>query len=291
MGLRVLAVVLVLAGVAHADPNADVTQAFGAFIDGVATGKGSLTGVDVFVSPLSDETDDDGVAARVPSDLADVKALIASSKLKVTKVVVSKGGKSAWIAGEVSGKVERKGKKKTEPIRVSAFLGKDDKGWHVQATHWSVGEKDTKTEMCGSLEPWRVAANVPKDADATVKAVYAALEGDWLMEGGVKTSKFGKLLSDDKNAVAIGSAPKEVFTGGAKIKSVFKKWQISANLDEGKPQARAGIGPDGEMMWIAMSVTAPPDLCTAYRTLFVLAKESSGWRIVHHHYSQRLNPY
>jgi len=295
-GHRAVAIVVVLfaAGVAHADSNADVTKAFGAFIDGVATGKPALTGVDVFITPEHDETDDNGVAVAVSSDLSGMKAMIASSKLKVTKVSVAKGGKSAWIAGEIGGKLERKGKKKNEPIRVSAFVINDDKGWHVKATHWSTGEPDEKTDMCGMLEPWRVSPNIPKDTEATVKAVFASLEGDWAQEGGVKMNpaKFAKLLSDDKNALAIGSAPKESFAGGAKIKSVFKKWQISASgPDEGKYNARAAIGPDGEMMFIAMSVTAPPQLCTAYRTLFVLAKESGGWRIVHHHYSQPTNPY
>jgi hypothetical protein len=289
----VLGILVGVSGVARADANADVTKAFGAFIDSVATGKASTSGVDVFITPAHDETDDNGVAAPVPSDLSDVKAMIASSKLKVTKVVASKGGKSAWIAGEISGSVERKGKKKKEPIRVSAFLVSSDKGWAVKATHWSTGEPDVKTDMCGMMEPWRVSPNVPKDTEATVKAMFTALASDWAEEGGVKytPAKFQKLLSDDKNAVAIGSAPKEVFASGAKIKSIFKKWEISANLDEGKPNARAAMGPDGEMMFVAMSITAPPQLCTAYRTLFVLAKESGGWKIVHHHYSQATNPY
>jgi hypothetical protein len=295
MRLCVLVAMVILgaSGVAHADANADVTAAFGTFIDSVATGKASLSNVDVFIPPDKLDTDAEAgmVSDHVPSDLAATKGMIASSKLKVTKVVVSKGGKSAWIAGEVSGKVERKGKKKTEPIRVSAFMVNDGKAWSVKATHWSTGEPDVKTEMCGMMESWNVKANIPKDTDATVKSIFTALEGDWAMEGGVKytPAKFAKLLSDDKNAVVIGSAPKELFVGGAKIKSVFKKWQISADKDG--YHARSALGPDGEMMFVAMSITAPPQLCTAYRTLFVLAKESGGWRIVHHHYSQDTNTY
>jgi hypothetical protein len=293
--MLVAVVVLGGSGVAHADANADVTAAFGAFVDGVTTGKASLTGVDVFITPdKTESTDEDFVVARVPSDLSTTKAMVASSKLKVTKVSVSKGGKSAWIAGELGGKVERKGKKKTEPIRVSAFMVNDGKAWSVKATHWSTGEPDVKTDMCGMMDPWNITPNIPKDTDATVKGMFTALEGDWMMEGGVKLTpaKFQKLLSDDKNAVAIGSAPKEVFVGGAKIKSVFKKWQISASKDsEDKYYARAAIGPDGEMMFVAMGIVAPPQLCTTYRTLFVLAKESGGWKIVHHHYSQDTNSY
>jgi ketosteroid isomerase-like protein len=175
---------------------------------------------------------------------------------------------------------------------VSAFLFKDDKGWHVQATHWSTGEPDRKTEMCGDLQEWRLDPRIGPGAKDAVKAVYDALEGDWMMEGGVKTEGFAKLLSADKNAFVIGSAPKETFAGGAKIKGIFKKWMISTTVPENDEYlARAAVGPDGEMMWIAMGVTAPPQLCTTYRTLFVLAKESGGWRIVHQHYSRATNPY
>lgn len=70
-----------------------------------------------------------------------------------------------------------------------------------------------------------------------------------------------------------------------------KKWEISVSHSEGEPlPARAGIGSDGEMMWVVMGAIAPPRLCTTYRTLFVLAKEPNGWRIVHHHYSQGIDP-
>lgn len=277
---------------ALADDGADVQKAFGSFVDGVATGQGNTAGVDLFITPGSGETNDDGFVEALPVDLAETRGMIATSKLKVSKVVVSKSAKSAWIAGEVAGKIQRKGKPKKEAIRVSAFLFKDDKGWHVQATHWSTGEPDVKTEMCGSLDDWRVVPRIAPGAQDTVKAVYAALDGDFLQEGGVKPEKFGKILSNDKNAFVIGSAPKETFAGGAKIKGVFKKWAISATTpDDAKLTARAAVGPDGEMLWIAMGVTAPLQLCTSYRTLFVLAKERAGWRIVHHHYSRATNPY
>jgi len=291
---RLLVMVLLLApSVALADDGADVTKAFGAFIDGVAKGQaGVTTGVDLFIVPGSGESNDDGFYEPMPTDLDDTRAMLASAKLKVSKVVVSKGAKSAWIAGEVAGTVVRKGKKKKEPLRVSAFLFKDDKGWHVQATHWSTGEPDVKSDMCGSLDDWRVVPRIGPGAKDAVKSVFAALEGDMMMEGGVTTEGFGKVLSADKNAFVIGSAPKETFTGGPKIKGIFKKWKISAFQPENDDYpVRATVGPDGEMLWIAMGVIAPPQLCTTYRTFFVLAKEAGAWRVVHQHYSQSTNSY
>jgi ketosteroid isomerase-like protein len=282
--LAVLTLAL-LVSTAHADPKADVTGAFASFIDAVATNKPAP--VELFIVP----GDDDGEQFKdpVPADLADTRALIASPKLKATTVVVSAGGKSAWVAGEIAGKIERGGKTKNEPIRVSAFLAKTDKGWRVIATHWSTGEPDASAEYCGMLDAWEPVASIPIDAAPLVKQVFDALDPvDFKAgEGPVyDTSKFGKILSDDKNAYAIGSAPKELFSG-AKIKAVFKKWKIQPETDEpGKYPARAGLGPDGEMAWLVFGMRGPEALCVSYRTFMVLAKEASGWKVVHQHYSR-----
>lgn len=97
------------------------------------------------------------------------------------------------------------------------------------------------------------------------------------------------MLSDDKRAIAIGSAQKEKFVGGPAIKAAFKNWRVSAHadLDAPTPAARANISADGELMWVALSIVPPPQLCVTYRALFVLAKEPSGWKIVHQHDSER----
>ena len=281
--LAVLTLAL-LVSTAHADSKADVTQAFATFIDAVATKKPSP--VELFIVPGYDDQDGQ-FRLPVPADLADTRAVIASAKLKTTKVAVSPSGKSAWIAGEIAGRID--GTKKTEPIRVSAFLAKDDKGWHVIATHWSMGVPDSKVEGCGMVDPYELVPSVPKNAAPLVKQVFDALEPVDFKPGVgpiYDTSKFGKLLSDDKNAYAIGSAPKELFAG-ARIKAVFKKWKIQPETGEaGNDPVRAGLGPDGEMAWIAFGMRGPDELCVSYRTLMVLAKEASGWKVVHQHYSQ-----
>ncbi len=166
-------------------------------------------------------------------------------------------------------------------MRVSAFLVLAANGWQVTATHWSVAVPNRVVEMCGAvMNEWNVKPSVPKDLEAPVRSVLEAL----------RDNRFVKVLSDDKNALVIGSAPDELFTGGASIKSIFKKWSIGAYslapVDE--LPARAGSGPDGELMWIALAVAAPAQLCTTYRTLLVLQNEKAGWRIVQQHYSEPL---
>jgi ketosteroid isomerase-like protein len=289
--LVLVALSLLPSTLAHADAKADVTKAFATFIAAVAANK--TPAVELFIAPASDERTDDGAeAARkpVPVDLSETRAIIASSKLETAAVAISKGGRSAWIAGEIAGRVERAGTRTSEPIRVSAFLAKDDSGWHVTATHWSTGERDVPTDMCGMRDDWELVQSVPKDALPIVKMVFDALSADFKVgEGPIyDTSKFGKILSNDKAAYTIGSAPKEVFVGGAKIKRVFRKWQIRnvIGLDSSSYPVKSAIGPDGDMAWIAMGMIAPPGLCVSYRTFMVLAKEPGGWKIVHQHYSE-----
>jgi hypothetical protein len=99
---------------------------------------------------------------------------------------------------------------------------------------------------------------------------------------------FLALLSDDKRAQVFGSAPKETFVGGKKIKGVFKRWTVELTCwdrDDPKLPARAGATPDGELMWMAVGV-AYYRPCTSYRTMLVMTKEKGAWKIVHQHYSE-----
>lgn len=170
----ILVLVLLVAGVqlAHAESTADVTQAFADFIAAVA--KNKAPAVELSIPPGHDDRsgEDQPYHTPVPGDLAKTRAMIGSPKFKTAKVVVSKSGKSAWIAGEIAGNVERKGKQKAEPIRVSAFLVRSDAGWQVQATHWSTGEPDQPTEMCGNRDDWMPVVSVPKDAQTIVDNVF-----------------------------------------------------------------------------------------------------------------------
>ncbi len=264
--MRIALLALLLApSIAAADTTAAVTKAFTAFVDAVAASQPVPRSIDTFITPYHDDD-------PVPKDLARVRALLGKAKVKVTSVVASKTGKSAWLVADISGK---------DTLRASAFLVLTSDGWQVTATHWSVAVPNRVVEMCGAvMNEWTIKPSVPKDLEAPVRSVVEAL----------RDHSFVKVLSDDKHALVIGSAPDEVFTGGSSIKSIFKKWAIGAySLTPGDELgARAGTGPDGELMWIALAVDAPAQLCTTYRTLLVLQKEKAGWRIVQQHYSEQI---
>lgn len=266
----------------HADPKADVTAAFTQFVDGVAAGK-TPSDLEAFVGPTFSNK-------PVPG-LDEIREVVPSPKVSGVKVVVSAGGKSAWVIAEITAKVPRRDAKtykdvvKAEKLRASAFLASADGAtWHVVAAHWSAGVPNVKTEMCGDLTYWwHLPPKIAAGAADVVKPVIDAFPG----MGQPLGDGFAALMSDAKTAVVIGSAPKEKWPS-AKAKKLFKKLALSIASDDNshEPAVRAGLGPDGEMAWMVAAVHAPDEYCTMYRTLFVLAKEKAGWRIVHQHYSE-----
>lgn len=291
--MRILVAVAVVAAsaagrLAHADAKADVTAAFTQFVDGVAAGK-TPSDLEAFVGPTFSNS---------PVPKLDATAeVVPSPKVSGVKVVVSTGGKSAWVIAEITAKVPRPDPKsykdviKDEKLRASAFLASaDGASWHVVAAHWSAGVPNAKTEMCGDLTYWwHLPPSVPTAAADVVKPVVDAFKG----MGEPLGADFTKLMSDAKTAVVIGSAPKEKWTS-AKAKKLFAKISMSiatTDDDDHKPEVRAGLGPDGEMAWMVAAVHAPDQYCTMYRALFVLQKEKAGWRIVHQHYSEPVGGY
>jgi hypothetical protein len=158
------------------------------------------------------------------------------------------------------------------------FLTLDKGAWHVRAAALSAGVANRHPGMCGSIEPWwSPPTNVIEEVVAVSKKLDAATAG-----GSVKG--LVPWLSADRGAQMFGSAPDEQWTGGAAIKKVFESWQLDIDVDKGR---RSGIGPGGDLMWLALSVSSMHQ-CTNYRVLVVLAKEKAGWKIVHQQYSEAL---
>jgi ketosteroid isomerase-like protein len=279
-----LAILVIVAGFAPsaraqgATPDAEVKAAFTAFVDGIAAGKELPSSVELLLGPSRDDND------ATPASLASTAKLFDKPKVSFVAVVISPGGASAWVAAELPAKVPRKGKIKKESLRASAVLVKDGASWTIRAAHLSIGQKNEVPEECGALTyEWEFEDSVPPTLVAPVKDVLDALADHDPMTLVAR-------LSDDKKALVFGSAPKEKFVGGAKIKGIFKKWEVGLVYWDHDKQpddlpSRAGITPDGKLLWMT-AATVVPSMCTSYRTLLVLAKEPAGWRIVHQHYSE-----
>nr|HEX4314940.1 nuclear transport factor 2 family protein [Kofleriaceae bacterium] len=263
--LLIVSVATLGARVAAADPAGDADAAFAAYVGGLAAG--SAGSADSVITPFFN--DGEGVGSDQLADLAKIKL----GKVSGVSTVVSPGGKSAWLVADVA-------RKKGSALRATAVLAADDTGWHVVAAHLSIATPHVKTGDCGALTfEWDLTADVDKAAEPAVAAVAGALDAHRLAD----------IVSDDKHAVAIGSAAKERWTGGAAIKPEVKKLGVGIALGTGdKPRAIAGVTPDGQLAYVTMAVDAPSAYCTQYRAQFVLATDKAGWRVASQHYSERV---
>jgi ketosteroid isomerase-like protein len=253
--------------VAHASPARDITKSFQTFVE---TGGTSDARLELFIPPQGDSPDEHFEWPVLPHDRGEARGYVDHPRLAVRKLVVSKSGASAWLAAEITSK----GK---DPLRASAVLVKDKKVWHVVAAHWSRAKPPRPVDPCKALAfEWRPKASVPVTARPPVIAVMKALN---------PSATFTDVMSDSASAVMFG--PGDTTIGGAAIKNVFQAWKVTGPWHEaGKDlSAFASTTPDGELAWMALEIGGPPDQCTDYRTMFVLANERDGWKLVHQHYS------
>jgi len=243
------------ASLAHASPSGDVTKAFQAFVDAGGTSEPAL---ELFIPPQGDSPDEHFEWAALPKDKGEARGYLDHPKVVTKKVVVSASGTSAWLAADI--------KNAKLPLRASAFLIKDDKGWHVTAAHWSRAQTPVKPAACKSLQfEWRPKASVPAEAREPVLAVM-------------------KTLGHDFPSVM---APGGLVWGPGAAAPDFGHWKVTGPWhEEGKDlSARANIAPDGQLAWMALEVGGPTELCTDYRAFYVVEKTKAGWRVVHQHYS------
>jgi ketosteroid isomerase-like protein len=266
---------LVAASTARAEPRADVAKVFTAFVDSLSTDKPAVDGIDVVLTPYGGEDED----VTVPID--ELKHLVDHPALKILRVEISRSGKSAWIAAEVATPFHLGDKLVPTKLRASAFLALDGSAWKVRAAEISAPKPEHRDPTCGATDfYWKPKPNVPTAAAPVVKVMTEALD-----DYGHRAAFVG-VLSDDPTSLVFGSAPDEQYSGGRAIKAVFRKWAIHLDYHGNDPvPARAGLGPDGELAWVVLAISSPPELCTGYRALFVVAKEAGGWRVVHQHYA------
>ena len=266
--MRALTIVIVMfaASPVRADAPQDVTHSFQAFVDGIAANKPDVAGVDVLISPWG---------WTVAPDAATIAALHDQLvKPRLAKVVVFATPTAAWLAADVSAVLPSINGGGGGPgvLRASAVLDHDAKGWHVRVAQLSRAAANDATphERCETTMPSDI------EAGATSTPAQAAIDA-------LDAGKLSTVISTDKQALMIGSAPNERLTGPA-IAKLFTKLVIERSPRDGKKAAfRAGSA--GDLVWVVLPTWAPK-YCVEYLTLFVLRKESGSWKIIHQHYEQ-----
>ena len=247
---------VLLGAIAHASPQTDVTRTFQAFVD--AAGDSDPAALELFIPPQGDSPDEHFEWAPLPKDRGEARGYLDKPKVAVKKLAISPSGTSAWLAADI--------KNATNPLRASAFLVKDAKGWHITAAAWSRATTPTKPAQCKSLAfEWRPKAQVPDAAREPVLAVMKTFGHD-----------FTKAMAPGGVIFGVGTAPPD-----------FATWKVTGPWHEAGNalSARANIAPDGQLAWMAVEVGGPAELCTDFRAFYVVAKDKTGWHIVHQHYS------
>ena len=87
-------------------------------------------------------------------------------------------------------------------------------------------------------------------------------------------------VSKRKDAVLLGSAPKETFVGGAKVAATLAKWKLELDVRDG---VAAGVTASKTVAWIAANVDATTRTGDAipYRLLALYEYEKGkAWRLV-----------
>jgi len=254
--VKSLLLVALLASVAQASPAAEIGKTFQSFVD--AGGNSEPTALELFIPPQGDSPDEHSQWPVLPKDRGEARGYLDHPRVVVKKIVVSPSGASAWLAAHI--------KNAKTPLRASAFLLKDAKGWHVTAAHWSRAQTPVKPAACKSLAfEWRPKASVPEAAREPVLAVMKTLG-----------HSFPTVM-----------APSGVVWGPGAAAPDFAHWKVTGPWHEaGKDlSAVANIAPDGQLAWMALEVGGPTELCTDYRAFYIVAKDKAGWRVVHQHYS------
>lgn len=273
MRAALVVVIVALTSPARADTKADVTAAFTAFVNAYASEKPDRGKLELLMETDGANEDDLPVPAKLAQGLQQPKLE------KLERVVVSPGGTSAWLAADLSARAHASDKWRPETVRASAVLVLDGKAWRVVAADFSVAVTEQPAPPgCGNASyQWQAPQKTPKALEPLVRQTIQSF-GD--------KKQFAAAMSDSKDAFLYGTSPGEVFSGAAAIKKIFQKWSVSAwtSSDE-PPHAVAGTSPDGQLVWLAVPITAPIQMCSMYRGFFVLAKEGNAWKIVHQHYS------
>lgn len=259
------AMLILVAAPAAADPAADVTRTMQAFFDGIAAHKADTAGVEVLIAPWGWTVGPDAAAFDLLHD-----QLV---KPKLSKVVATASATSAWFSADVTAQLPAvDGPTVAGHLRASAVLEKTSTGWHVRVVQLS------RAAPNGTGQVERCTPNMPADiapgaASAPAQTVIDALDA----------GKVASVMSTDKHALMIGSAPNERYTGPA-IAKLFGKLALERSPRDGARAAfRAGTA--GDLVWIVVP-TWTSKYCVEYLTLFVLHQEGNAWKIVHQHYAE-----
>jgi len=162
--------------------------------------------------------------------------------------------------------------------------------WRLDAVHVSIGVPEQRLYEPGAerafLPPGDVTPEVKGDADQLVGLTKRILAD-------MKTRL--DRLSDSEDAVQLGTAPGDVYEGGAPFKKLvrplLRQLKRSGQTQEMKGDVRARIAPGGKTGWVAAQVVMTVGrgrkqvTLPTFRGLWIYAEEGGIWNLMSEHLS------
>ena len=116
----------------------------------------------------------------------------------------------------------------------------------------------------------------------------AAADAEKLFESTLADPKlFAAAVSDRKDVVLFGSAPKEMWTGSKPVKDQLAAWKLAFKIHDG---VVAGTTATKTIAYVAANLDArpagkPDAKPTPYRALFLYENIKGSWQLVHAHFA------
>jgi hypothetical protein len=203
-------------------------------------------------------------------------------ELREPTIATSADGRAAWATtgarrggqcAGLTGTIDKCKDDEVPGVNVLVLFEKDGKRWNPAVVHSAIpmAGKDHAKRIGDGAKLAPITNQIDPAAEAAV-AVFKASLGD--------AKQLAASVSKRKDAVLLGSAPKETFVGGAKVAATLAKWKLALSVHDG---IAAGVTGSKTVAWIAANVDAKSEAgaTTPYRLLALYELEKTkAWRLV-----------
>lgn len=189
---------------------------------------------------------------------------------------LSADGKVAWFAADATfwdlcGMQECQHDPPVATAHCTAVYEDSPNGWQPLVVSFARVLSAKEEAAAKKQPPPAIARKVDRGAEDVAKQFEADL---------ATAATLAKAVSERADVVLYGSALKERFVGGAKVRAQLLKWKLGFKIRDG---VLAGLTSNKAVAWMVANVDAakPGDKSsTGYRLFAVYEKAASGWRAV-----------
>lgn len=202
-------------------------------------------------------------------------------ELRDPTIATAADGLSAWAAtgarrgtqcAGLTGTIDQCKEDEEPAVSVLVLFEKDGKRWNPAVVHSAIplSANEHAQRIAGGAKLAPLATKIDPAAEPAV-AVFEASLAD--------PKRLAASVAKRRDAVLLGSAPKEKFVGGAKVAATLARWKLALAVRDG---IAAGVTASKTVAWVAANVDATSAAgITPYRVLaFYELANGKEWRLV-----------